>query len=753
MQTRRYWSLTIFISTCLLSPVASAQECPGLGEIMLNEIKYSPKGDSFIELWGTPGGSLSCFRLLPINGGADGADCKNEAAFQFEQDHIIGADGYFVLTHEEETWSDVVTSKANLQDGPDGLQLQVTNTGQVLDSLTYGGPLEACDTPVMEGTSPAPAHGETSSIGRVYDHQDTNNNGFDWGLCPTPTPGETNSCPPPPDCSAGPTDNLVISEVRLGPGGSEFVELRGQVGLELGCYTLRTRNGGGANDQCDIDEEVSLVGQILDAGGFFVTYFDLQKGPDALELVYGYNDGTEEVLEAVVWKEAMPQCGGTIGGLAPVSVPSDDNSFSRCYDFGSPAKDFVVTFPTPGESNFCPAPCTGPTTNLVINEVVIDPNEVAFVELKGEPGLDLSCYAIREFNSGQEQDQCELETDLPLDGLVVPDDGYLVMGAGDVASLDLEQKWAAQNGPGDGFRLIYEGDEGDLVIDTFSWGATLAACVDPPSTDSGFGPIVKDGNSISRCPDGRDTNSNNVDLFEAEGATPGGPNACPDLEALAVCDQPPTSAMVINEIQTSPAAAAFIELRGAPGTAMGCYSLIAYNGGQNADRCEIYQRIEMPGAAIGNSGYFTIAPEGGEWSSSANFLDSAADLQDGPDALALIFTSTSGEVILMDAVVYGGELALCEDFNEGSPTEKVGKDRSITRCAGADTNNNESDFTLCSVPSPGDVTTCNCGYVDPTGGTVEVEEPTGCQTAHRNALGLLWLLLFGGAAFARRSWN
>ena len=70
-----------------------------------------------------------------------------------------------------------------------------------------------------------------------------------------------------------------------------------------------------------------------------------------------------------------------------------------------------------------------------------------------------------------------------------------------------------------------------------------------------------------------------------------------------------------------------------------------------------------------------------------------------------------------------------------------------------DNNNNESDFTLCSVPSPGDVTTCNCGYVDPTGGTVEVEEPTGCQTAHQHALGLLWLLLLGGAVVTRRSWN
>lgn len=734
---------------------AFAQACPSEGGVGLNEVRYLPKNVGFIEMWGPAGASLSCLKLAAFNGGPDGTSCDGSTVFEFTEDHVFGDDGLFVLTELEEDWSDAVSTKSNfLQDGPDGLQIQVKETGAVLDSLAYAGPLEACESPVMEGASPAPAHGDTSSIGRYVDFQDTDDNGADWGLCPEPTPGAPNACPAPADCSAGPgSENLVINEVRLGPSGEEFVEVRGTAGSDLSCYVLRTKNGGSGNDKCDVDENIPMVALTLDPAGYAVVEFDLQKGPDALELIYAYTNGSEDVLEAIVWKEAMPQCGGEYGALEAVSVPSDGDSFSRCYDFGEPVKDFVTTLATPGEGNLCPAPCPGPTGQLVINEAVIDPNEVAFVELKGEPGLDLSCYALLELNGGPDLDKCDLETTVALDGMVIPDDGYLVMGSADVASLDMEVKLAAQNGPGDGFRLVYEGDEGDLVIDTFSWGATLSACVDPPSTDSGYGPTVKEGNSISRCPDGRDTNSNNVDLFEAEGATPGGVNSCPDMDALAVCDDDPTAPIVINEIQTSPAGAAFIELKGAPNTPMGCYTLIAYNGGPDADRCEIYETVEMGGAAIGNSGYFTIAPETGERAPQADFLSSGADLQDGPDALALVFTSTTGKMLLMDAVVYGGELSLCDDFNEGGPAEKVGKDRSLTRCAGEDTGNNEVDFTLCSVPSPGAVTTCNCGAPNPTGGSVEVEEPTGCQSSeHSTSLGgiLLLLGLLGVLAVKRR---
>lgn len=727
----------------LLPSIGMAAPCPKLGEIVLNEIRYAPTESSFIELWGPPGAALECLKLASFNGGQDGTSCDESTVYQFVADDVVGEDGYFLLAVSDGEGVDRVSGKADLQNGPDGIQLKDSETGLVFDSLAYGGPLEACETPVMEGNASASLHGETSSLGRLVDHQDTNNNGADWGVCPAPTPGMANSCPVPPECTAGPgTDGIVISEVRVGPSGEEFVELKGSANADLGCYFLRTLNGGSANDKCDEDERVTLVGQAFDPAGYHVTYFDLQKGPDALELVYGFTDGTEEVSATVVWKEPMPQCGGAIQGNSAVQVPADGDSFSKCYGFGDYSKDYVLTEASPGEANLCPAPCSGPTGTVVINEAVIDPNELAFVELRGEPGLDLSCYALLELNSGQSQEVCDLETNVALDGLVMPDDGYLVLGAPDVASLDLEVKLAAQNGPGDGLRLVYEGDDGDLVVDTFSWGATLSACVDPPSTDSGYGPIVKEANSIARCPDGRDTDNNIVDLFEAESATPGATNDCPDLAALAVCDNPPTSPVVINEIQSSPSASAFIELKGMPNTAMGCFTLLAYNGGPDGEQCEISDSMILSGAAIGASGHFVIATEGSDLAESADFLDNGADLQDGPDALALVFTSTDGTMLLMDAVVYGGFLPLCDDFGEKDPTVKIGKDKSLTRCAGGDTQNNEVDFTLCSVPSPGGVTTCNCGAPNPTGGTVEVEEPTGCQT-HRGVVPAFFVLLFG----------
>ncbi len=738
------------IAIALLPSLAWGQACPGAGEVVLNEVRYTPKDDAFIEIWGPANAPLSCLKLMAFNGGQDGSSCDGSTAYQFAVDDVIGADGYFVLATNEAEGVDRVTAKADLQNGPDGVQLVDTASGNVLDSLAYGGPMEDCESPVMEGNSPAPAHTDTASIGRTPDHQDTNDNGADWVLCPEPSPGLANSCPLPPDCSAGPeSDGVAISEVAVGPSGEEFVEVSGPSGTDLGCYVLRTWNGGSDNDKCDLDEEQPLVGQVLNPNGLHATFFDLQKGPDAVELVYLFSDGTEESVDALIWKENMPQCPAALQGGEAAVVPPDGESLSRCYDFGDYNKDYTVTEATPGDLNMCPAPCTGPTGTVVINEVVIDPNELAFVELRGEPGLDLSCYTLLELNSGQAQDQCEVEKQLALDGIVIPDDGYLVLGAADVASLDVEQKWAAQNGPGDGFRLVYEGDAEELVVDTFSWGATLSACTDPPSTDSGFGPAAKEGLSTARCPDGRDTNNNNVDLMEAISATPGSANNCPDLAALAVCDNPPSNPVVINELLTSPGLDAFVELKGAPNTALGCFTLLAYNGGPEGALCDIYETISMPGAVIGESGYFVVAPEDSSAATVADFLDGGADLQDGPDALALIFTQTNGQQILMDAVVYGGELAACDDFGEGGPADKPGKGRSLTRCAGSDTQSNEGDFATCAAPSPGQPTTCDCGAPNPAGGSVDVESPTGC----RSLGGMPWFSLLALLGLGLMVWR
>ena len=364
---------------------------------MLNEIRYTPASEAFIELRGEPGLSLNCLKLVSFNGGADGTKCDDSLVFEFGAEDALGADGYFVLSVEALEGSDVLTAKANLQDGPDGLQIQVIQTGQVLDSLAYGGPLEACESTVMEGQS-SPLHSATNSIGRRTGTSDTNQNGVDWGLLHDADPWWRKPMSPSRTMRRCCRNTPSFSELQFAAPGDDFVELVAEPGTGLDCYVLRTWNGTAENDDCLLEDERALVGEMTNPEGIATVFMALQKGPDAIELVYQKTDGTEEIVDVLVWGAPMPQCGGDIAASEAVDAPPNGMSVSRCFGFGDPSKDYVVTEPTPGELNDCPAPCSGPTRNVVINEAVIDPNDVAFFELKGDPGLDLSCYRVLELN-------------------------------------------------------------------------------------------------------------------------------------------------------------------------------------------------------------------------------------------------------------------------------------------------------------------------------------------------------------------
>lgn len=551
------------ISGVLLTygPKSTHAQCVAPGEVLLNEIVYSPKDSAFIEIWGAPGTDLSCLKLVAANGGTDGLTCTASTVFTFTAEHVIGDSGYFVLATADGTGVDVVTTKADLQDGPDGLYLSVQGTDETIDSLAYGGAMDGCDNPVKEGLMPAPSHAKGESLAREPDHVDTNDNGADWRTCSTPSPGAENTCPQPQLCEGSP-EEIVVSEVRVGAQGEEFVELLGPPELSLDCYLIRTRNGGTKGDQCLAEQDTKLTGNALDTNGrLVVNTLDLQKGPDGVEVVFLSDTLGEVFVTGLVWKAPLTACSGAMGAKLAAPVPPDGQSVSLCGTSGNDSKDYVVTDATPLAENLCPTACGGPTADVVI-----------------------------------------------------------------------------------------------------------------------------------------------------------------------------------NEFQTATAADAFIELYGPVGTALRCMKIVHYNGGQGATSCDPVKTIPLSGT-IDDSGYFLIVPPAGSLVELADMVDAGADLQDGPDAVALYYVTNDGTEILMDSVTYGDALPVCP-FAEGDPAKKPGQKKSLTRCKGADTDNNLADMAVCSAPSPKAATSCGCsgGSLPPGGGSGSVSEPGGCasQPWLPARLGLWW---------------
>jgi hypothetical protein len=161
--------------------------------VWIQEVYYDEPGSDaanvFIELAGDPGTPLDHVRLVAING-----DSNTAYATIPLDGKAIGQSGVFVVAKGAMPGgypADLVTSKADLQNGPDSLQLKFgPDPGTVLDALAYG-TFMAGQEPAGEGTPapPAPPTGNMGqSLSRNSDGADTNDNAADFHLG-APTPG------------------------------------------------------------------------------------------------------------------------------------------------------------------------------------------------------------------------------------------------------------------------------------------------------------------------------------------------------------------------------------------------------------------------------------------------------------------------------------------------------------------------------------------------------------------------------------
>lgn len=168
--------------------------------------------------------------------------------------------------------------------------------------------------------------------------------------------------------------------------------------------------------------------------------------------------------------------------------------------------------------------------DVVINEIYYDgpgADTGCFTEILGPAGLDLAGWTLVGVNGS---DGLAYRT-VALDGMVIPADGRLVLAQdATVANYDyinVGMDW--QNGPDE-----VELQNGGGYVDGICYGeAALLSC-----EGGTWGPDVASGMSISRCPDGFDSN-NNADDTEETVPTPGEANSCsaPPLPTeLALCE-------------------------------------------------------------------------------------------------------------------------------------------------------------------------------------------------------------------------
>ena len=324
-----------------------------ISEILPNA--EGPDYDVFIELAGPPGASLAGLTLEAING-KDGASYG-----QLTLGGTFDAGGYFVIAHpaarsEIADVADVLSTFADLQNGPDNLRLRWGDT--TLDALGYGG-FDAFDHFEGEG-SPAAEPGAGESLGRLGALQDTDDNAVDFAVSATPNPGG-GFVPVITPREAG---QVIFAEIMANPAAisdslGEWFELVSTASGES--FDLRGCEIRSKTDEVHVINNPILVepGGIVVLGrqphaGFAASYYygnaiGLTNENDQLSLVC-----SGVVIDTVAWSAALPD--GASWNLDPLHANANDNdsAANRCRSPVTPRGD--VDEGTPGATN---PPCPG----------------------------------------------------------------------------------------------------------------------------------------------------------------------------------------------------------------------------------------------------------------------------------------------------------------------------------------------------------------------------------------------------------
>ena len=149
---------------------------------------------------------------------------------------------------------------------------------------------------------------------------------------------------------------------------------------------------------------------------------------------------------------------------------------------------------------------------------------------------------------------------------------------------------------------------------------------------------------------------------------------------------------VLYDVDGHDPPAVFVELYGPPSTSLAGFRLVAINGATGGT----YADLGLVGQTDDSGLWLLAHPDAGDaLRGLADQLDPAADLQNGPDSVRLVW----GEEVV-DALAYG--VGARHEAGEGAPAPATQPGESLTRdAAHTDTDDNASDFAA-AVPSPSD---------------------------------------------------
>ena len=534
----RIFSVTLIVAMLLAVLPAHQASAAGLA-VFINEIHYDNTGTDAgeaVEIAGPAGTDLAGWSIVLYNG-------SNGTVY--DTDVLNG-----VIPNQQGGYGTIVQAYPSngIQNGsPDGIAL-IDPSSTVVQFLSYEGSFTAIGGPAdgMLSTDIGVSENGSGAIGNSLQltGSGTTYADFTWAGEQTNTFGTVNSGQ---TFGIAGTAVLVINEVdydQPSTDTAEFVEIKnvGTSSADLSEYTLELVNGtgGGATQY----QAFALPAVTLAVGDYFVVCGDaanvancdldvtpdsnlVQNGaPDAVGLLHN-----AVLVDAVSYEgdTGAPYTEGSGVGLED-NAGVDNAGISRFPDGADSDQnnvDLSLRCSTPGEANVAESSnCVPPSTDLVINEIDYDQpstDAAEFVEIRnnGDTPVDLSGWML-EFINGNGTAVYDT-INLPAVSLASGDYYVVCANSATVVNCDLDDNPDTnfiQNGAPDAVALSFNG----TLIDAVSYEGDTGA---PYTEGSGAGleDTGVDG-SISRCPDGTDTNQNNVDFVFTGISTPGAENNC-----------------------------------------------------------------------------------------------------------------------------------------------------------------------------------------------------------------------------------
>jgi len=387
-----------------------------------------------------------------------------------------------------------------------------------------------------------------------------------WNPGPTPTPSPTQTTVPTPTpiLTISPGD-IVINEIDYDDPGVDthsFIELKNvsQKTIDLSSIEVGLNNNSTTpyftyrlNSHLLDPGEYWVLGTTSDSADVAASVNETMTGVSLIQ--NGPNDGVflrlfdspSTIIDSVSYDgDVAHPAGSPDTGSAGTDTPVGLKSLSRIPDGGDTndnAVDFSLQNSSPGQANSAPptpthtatpTPTQTPTTpinagDIIINEIDYDnpgKDTQSFIELKNTSDkiIDISQLEIVGMNV-----QTPYFNYKPASHLLSPGEYWTIGTKDDSTSITevinetMTTVTSLQNGLDDGVYLCLKNAPA-TTIDSVSYsGAGAHPAGSPDSGNAGADSSKEFNKSLSRIPDGKDTNDNAADFILME-ATPGSAN-------------------------------------------------------------------------------------------------------------------------------------------------------------------------------------------------------------------------------------